>query len=85
MRWAAFGTYVWAFKCNMKEAEVEDVTNYESLGKFFTRHLKDGARTIDKDHDLVRIVVFGNYIHCSSVYFRNLYSRFLIIGLNHCC
>ncbi|EDV26263.1 uncharacterized protein TRIADDRAFT_22345 [Trichoplax adhaerens] len=64
LRWAAFSAYAWAFKCNMEEAEVEDITCYESFGKFFTRHLKDGARVIDKDHDLVspadgQILCFG--------------------------
>lgn len=47
----------------MKEAEVEDVTDYESFGKFFTRHLKDGARTIDKDHDLVSMMTY-KYNNC---------------------
>ncbi|WP_415901918.1 archaetidylserine decarboxylase [Neptuniibacter sp. QD29_5] len=37
------------YQINMTEAREESPTNYPSFNAFFTRELKDGARTIDRD------------------------------------
>ncbi|WP_415885622.1 archaetidylserine decarboxylase [Neptuniibacter sp. QD37_6] len=37
------------YQINMTEAREEIPTNYPSFNSFFTRELKDGARTIDRD------------------------------------
>lgn len=47
------GLYVWLFGCKMEEALVEDIREYPSLLKLFTRQLKDGARTICAESSLV--------------------------------
>ena len=41
------GSYARAFKCDLSEAEEENLENYENLGQFFRRSLKAGCRTID--------------------------------------
>lgn len=38
--------YAKAFGCNLDEIEIEDLTQYKSLGDFFYRKLKDGVRPI---------------------------------------
>ncbi|EAU93641.1 phosphatidylserine decarboxylase 1 [Coprinopsis cinerea okayama7 len=40
--------YAYAFGCNLDEIEPADLTSYPSLGAFFYRKLKDGARPVDK-------------------------------------
>lgn len=47
------GLYVWLFGCKMEEALVEDIREYPSLLKLFTRQLKDGARNICTESSLV--------------------------------
>ncbi|KIY45808.1 phosphatidylserine decarboxylase [Fistulina hepatica ATCC 64428] len=39
--------YAFAFGCNLDEIDPADLTAYRSLGDFFYRKLKDGARPID--------------------------------------
>ncbi|GBE89923.1 Phosphatidylserine decarboxylase proenzyme 1, mitochondrial [Sparassis crispa] len=41
-----FRFYAWAFGCDLTEIEPEDLTKYASLGEFFYRDLKDGARPV---------------------------------------
>jgi len=41
-----FRLYSWIFGCNLDEMKDEDLTHYRSLGEFFSRELKDGARPI---------------------------------------
>jgi phosphatidylserine decarboxylase len=41
-----FRLYSRIFGCNLDEAAVEDLTQYDSLGEFFYRELKEGARPI---------------------------------------
>uniref|UniRef100_A0A6B2L2V5 phosphatidylserine decarboxylase n=1 Tax=Arcella intermedia TaxID=1963864 RepID=A0A6B2L2V5_9EUKA len=55
--------YAYAFSCNLEEAEKE-VGEYKSLGDFFCRRLKEGARPLAPDSFLVspvdgKIVHFG--------------------------
>jgi phosphatidylserine decarboxylase len=38
--------YAYTFGCNLEEIEPSDLTNYVSLGDFFYRKLKDGARPV---------------------------------------
>ena len=56
LRRPLLGLYVWAFKCNMQEALVEDLQDYNSLLTLFTRELKDGARKVSPEHALVSSV-----------------------------
>lgn len=39
--------YAFAFGCNLDEAEYSDLRHYVSLGDFFYRRLKRGARPVD--------------------------------------
>ncbi|KAF8308606.1 phosphatidylserine decarboxylase [Clavulina sp. PMI_390] len=41
-----FKVYAWFFGCNLDEIEPSDLTAYPSLGEFFYRQLKEGARPI---------------------------------------
>jgi phosphatidylserine decarboxylase len=50
----SFRVYAYIFGCNLEEIDPGDLTQYASLGEFFYRKLKDGARPID-DAILVRI------------------------------
>lgn len=42
-----FRLYAYAFGCNLDEIEPTDLRSYPSLGAFFYRKLKDGARPVD--------------------------------------
>ncbi|OAX41187.1 phosphatidylserine decarboxylase [Rhizopogon vinicolor AM-OR11-026] len=42
-----FRFYAYIFGCNLEEIDPDDLTQYASLGDFFYRKLKDGARPID--------------------------------------
>lgn len=48
-----FRFYSWIFGCNLDEMKDPDLTHYRSLGEFFYRELRDGARVIE-DSPLVR-------------------------------
>ncbi|KAE8241697.1 hypothetical protein A4X13_0g7300 [Tilletia indica] len=41
-----FRLYSWIFGCHLDEMKDEDLTHYRSLGEFFSRELKEGARPI---------------------------------------
>ncbi|KAI8983296.1 phosphatidylserine decarboxylase [Trametes punicea] len=41
-----FRLYAWIFHCNLDEIDPPDLKQYRSLGEFFYRKLKDGARPI---------------------------------------
>ncbi|CCL98921.1 uncharacterized protein FIBRA_00928 [Fibroporia radiculosa] len=41
-----FRAYAWIFGCDLSEIEPEDLTRYASMGDFFYRSLKEGARPI---------------------------------------
>lgn len=47
------GMYKVVYRCNMEEAERQNLKEYVSFGDFFTRKLKDNARVIDETHQLV--------------------------------
>jgi phosphatidylserine decarboxylase len=42
-----FRFYAYLFGCNLEEIDPDDLTAYTSLGDFFYRKLKDGARPVD--------------------------------------
>lgn len=42
-----FRLYAYVFGCNLEEIDPDDLTQYTSLGQFFYRKLKPGARPID--------------------------------------
>lgn len=42
-----FKLYAYIFGCNLDEMKDPDLTHYKSLGEFFYRELKEGAREID--------------------------------------
>ncbi|PCH33129.1 phosphatidylserine decarboxylase [Wolfiporia cocos MD-104 SS10] len=46
LRPAGFRLYAWIFGCNLSEMDPEDLTQYASLGDFFYRKLKNGARPV---------------------------------------
>jgi phosphatidylserine decarboxylase len=48
-----FKLYSAIFGCDLTEMEPQDLKSYESLGEFFYRRLKDGARPIDTSAALV--------------------------------
>lgn len=52
-----FKLYSYAFGCNLDELEEPDLSKYASLGDFFYRTLKPGARPI-ADAPLVRLPSF---------------------------
>ncbi|PPQ69457.1 hypothetical protein CVT26_002867 [Gymnopilus dilepis] len=43
-----FRLYAWIFGCNLDEIEPSDLREYPSLGAFFYRKLKEGARPVDE-------------------------------------
>ena len=51
---------MWAFGCDMAEAEVESLTMYSNLIELFTRQLKPGVRDVSKYHQLVCVQILVN-------------------------
>ena len=43
----------------MEEALIEDITEYPSLLKLFTRKLKESARTVSTEYSLVSPYLYG--------------------------
>lgn len=41
----------WIYGVNFDEIKVEDLNNFRTFNKFFTRELKEGSRKIDNEHD----------------------------------
>jgi phosphatidylserine decarboxylase len=50
-----FKLYARIFGCNLDEMREPDLTQYKSLGEFFYRELKEGARPIDEDSPIVSL------------------------------
>ena len=48
IRYVFYGSFAKFYGVNMDEVEVSDFGHYETFTKFFTRKLKEGARTIDE-------------------------------------
>lgn len=48
-----FRLYAWIFGANLDEIEPSDLKAYDSLGTFFYRRLKEGARPIDEQAAIV--------------------------------
>lgn len=48
-----YGFYSSTFKVKLEEAAIPDFKHYRSIADFFTRPLKDGARIIDRQSNLV--------------------------------
>ncbi|KAH8038420.1 hypothetical protein HPB51_001534 [Rhipicephalus microplus] len=46
LRAPVLGLFAWAFRCDVHEAEVEDLRQYRNLGEFFRRSLKPGLRPL---------------------------------------
>ncbi|XP_017140816.1 phosphatidylserine decarboxylase proenzyme, mitochondrial [Drosophila miranda] len=60
-----YGWYSSAFNVNLSEAQYPEYEHYNSLAEFFTRPLKEGARTIDANAPLVspadgKVLHFGS-------------------------
>ncbi|KAJ3403249.1 phosphatidylserine decarboxylase [Chytriomyces confervae] len=53
MRNFLYGTYSKAFGCKLDEMDAAHLTDFENLGTFFYRTLKEGARVVDTSADLV--------------------------------
>lgn len=49
----AIDCFVWFYKVDMSETQKPDTATYRTFNDFFTRPLRDGARTIDSDPDLL--------------------------------
>lgn len=60
-----FKLYSWIFGCNLDEMKDPDLTHYSSLGDFFYRELKEGARVIE-DSPLVS-PADGTVLHFGSI------------------
>lgn len=45
--------FIKCYNIDMSQAEIQDITKFETFNQFFTRALKKGARPIDKDADVV--------------------------------
>ncbi|PWN95245.1 phosphatidylserine decarboxylase, partial [Tilletiopsis washingtonensis] len=60
-----FRFYSWIFGCNLDEMKDPDLTHYRSLGEFFYRELRDGARVIE-DSPLVS-PADGTVLHFGSI------------------
>lgn len=57
------GLYKVVFRCNMEEAERQNLKEYVSFGDFFTRKLKDNVRVINETHQLVsKLEIIRQYI-----------------------
>ncbi|KAG0236482.1 phosphatidylserine decarboxylase 1 [Actinomortierella wolfii] len=59
-----FKLYSWIFGCNLDEMKDPDLTHYKDLSEFFYRELKEGARPIDRNAELIspsdgRVLHFG--------------------------
>ncbi|KII86269.1 hypothetical protein PLICRDRAFT_114620 [Plicaturopsis crispa FD-325 SS-3] len=54
-----FRLYAYAFGCNLEEVEHADLREYKSLGDFFYRKLKDGARPVDA-------AILASLLYCRS-------------------
>ena len=58
--------FIYAFKVDMQDAEIEDITQYPTFNEFFTRKLKSGVRPIDASMPSIvspcdgKISMFGN-------------------------
>ncbi|KAI0056762.1 phosphatidylserine decarboxylase [Artomyces pyxidatus] len=61
-----FRVYAWAFGCNLDEIEPADLRTYPSLGAFFYRQLKPGARPVDPTAALVS-PADGTVLHFGTV------------------
>jgi len=64
-RWV-LGLYVRTFGCDLTEAQDSDLNNYENLGQFFRRRLKDGVRVVD-DGDCLVSPCDGKVLHWGKV------------------
>lgn len=53
LRSPLFKLYIRVFNCNLAEAREQDLTQYESVSKFFRRRLKPECRPISKQHQMV--------------------------------
>lgn len=62
LRKPIIGTFSWYFACNIGEAVEEEIINYPSVGAFFRRQLKPGARTICQTSSIVS-PADGNILH----------------------
>ncbi|XP_029194350.2 phosphatidylserine decarboxylase proenzyme, mitochondrial-like isoform X1 [Acropora millepora] len=62
LRKPIIGTFSWYFACNIGEAVEEEISNYPSVGAFFRRQLKPGARTICQTSSIVS-PADGNILH----------------------
>ena len=47
----------------MEEAIIEDIKEYSSLLKLFTRRLKENARTVSVEHSLVSPVLLCRHLY----------------------
>lgn len=52
-------TFIWFYKVDMSEAEKSDTATYRSFNDFFVRPLREGARVIDPDPNLLVLPADG--------------------------
>nr|XP_022919819.1 phosphatidylserine decarboxylase proenzyme, mitochondrial [Onthophagus taurus] len=62
-----YGLYANTFGVNLSEAANDDLKSYKTLSDFFSRPLKDGVRTIDKNSFLVS-PCDGTVLHLGTVH-----------------
>ena len=63
LRDAVLSSYARAFGCDLAEAERPDLASYDSLGQFFRRRLRAGARPLEEGAELVS-PADGKVLHC---------------------
>ena len=63
--WVVIWCYVRLFSCKLHEATRDKVTEYKTVGDFFTRTLKPGMRPIDAAADVVS-PADGTVTHCGA-------------------
>jgi len=73
--------YVNTFQCDIREAEVEDLTCYKNLGEFFRRNLKTGVRPICQNGAVVRNLKCSFYVESMEAYYSYWFgSLFYLFG-----
>ena len=55
----AINKFVNAFSVDMSEAKIQDISRFQTFNEFFTRELKEGARPINRESDILVSPVDG--------------------------
>lgn len=64
---AVIDTFVWFYKVDMKEAQKPDTASYRTFNDFFVRPLRDEARPIETDPNLLVLPADGAISQCGHI------------------